>query len=164
MKALVWFRNDLRIEDNEALTAASKDEILPVYIYDQEFGAASKWYLHQALKKLEKDLKSPLCIRKGNAERIILELVKKHKIQNVYWSRQYEPELITRDKKIKATLKKEGIEAKSFSGFLLVEPWKTMNKSGKPYQVFTPFWRNLNKIYQHKNCLLYTSPSPRDRG
>ncbi len=153
MKTLLWFRNDLRIEDNEALSKASKGEILPVYIYDQELGSASKWYLHHALKKLEQDLKSPLYIAKGKAEDIILELTKKYKIENVYWNRLYEPELIKRDKKIKSALKEKQIEVQSFSGFLLVEPWKTMNKSGKPYQVFTPFWRNLNKIYEHKKPL-----------
>jgi len=157
VKTLIWFRKDLRLEDNLALYAARKDNILPLYIYDEDLGGASKWYLHHALEKLEKELKTKLCIEKGDPQKIILDLVKRHRIDRVHWNRLYEPKIIKRDQRIKAALKKEDIEVESFSGFLLVEPWKTFNKSGKPYQVFTPFWRNLSKIYQHQKPL----PKPR---
>ena len=158
MKSLVWFRNDLRLEDNLALYSARKDNILPLYIYDEKFGGASKWYLHHALEKLEKELKTNLHIEKGDPEKIILDLVKKHKIDRVHWNRLYEPKIVKRDKQIKEALKKKDVAVESFSGFLLVEPWKTFNKSGKPYQVFTPFWRNLSKIYKHEKPL----SKPRD--
>ena len=58
---IVWFRQDLRPQDNPALTAASDSgyPLLPVYILDDEnagdwrMGAASRWWLHQSLGSLD---------------------------------------------------------------------------------------------------------------
>ena len=57
--SIFWFRQDLRLADNPGLTEAiSKGIVLPIYIYDDinsneyEMGSASKWWLHNSLKKL----------------------------------------------------------------------------------------------------------------
>ena len=45
-RAIVWFRNDLRLHDNEALTEALKhaDEIIPVYVFDERiFGGKTRY-------------------------------------------------------------------------------------------------------------------------
>ena len=62
-KSIVWFRQDLRVKDNPALLAATDlGEIIPVYILDEEnaqdhsMGGASKWWLHESLKSLNKSL------------------------------------------------------------------------------------------------------------
>lgn len=64
-KTIVWFRRDLRIDDNPALAAAAKDgSILPVFIWcpkeEGQFypGRVSRWWLKQSLKHLEKSLSS----------------------------------------------------------------------------------------------------------
>ena len=57
--------------------------------------------------------------------------------------------VIARDKVVKEALRNEGIESESFNAALLHEPWTIQNLSGKPFQVFTPFW---------KRCL--TEPGP----
>ncbi|MFW5660620.1 MAG: cryptochrome/photolyase family protein, partial [Oceanicaulis sp.] len=36
-----------------------------------------------------------------------------------------------------------GVAARSFNGSLIVEPWNIATKQGKPYKVYTPFWRAL---------------------
>ena len=43
--ALLWFRNDLRLNDNEALTTALAENkhILPVYIIDERYLQRDKW-------------------------------------------------------------------------------------------------------------------------
>ena len=59
---IVWFRQDLRLEDNPALTKASENyaRILPIYILDDEnaeswsMGEASRWWLHKSLESLNK--------------------------------------------------------------------------------------------------------------
>ena len=61
----------------------------------------------------------------------------------VFWNRRYEPACIARDKSVKEALRADGIEAESFNAALLHEPWTIQNQSGKPFQVFTPFWRAL---------------------
>ena len=61
---LVWFRQDLRLEDNPALAAALKTgkPVIPLYIHapDEEGdwapGGASRWWLHHALESLDKAL------------------------------------------------------------------------------------------------------------
>jgi deoxyribodipyrimidine photo-lyase len=75
---ILWFRNDLRLSDHPALTAAAETDapILPLYILDDEtpgrlcMGGASRWWLHGSLASLAKDLKQrggELCLRRGKA-------------------------------------------------------------------------------------------------
>ena len=66
---IVWFRQDLRLADNPALSAAcAKGDIIPVYILDDHnsgewaMGGASRWWLHQALESLNLSLQGKLNI------------------------------------------------------------------------------------------------------
>ena len=156
---LVWFRQDLRLSDNPALTAAysSGHPIIPIYILDDnnaqewKMGGASRWWLHHALKNLDKDLSDHLVLEKGDAAKIISELIKKTGAKAIYWNRCYEPWRIKRDKEIKSKLEEDSIEVHSSNGSLLWEPWTIKNQSGQPYKVFTPYYR--------KGCL--QAPPPR---
>ena len=59
---IVWFRSDLRIEDNPALFEATREgRIIPVFIWspeeeDMSPGAATRWWLHHSLKSLAENL------------------------------------------------------------------------------------------------------------
>lgn len=148
---IVWFRQDLRTEDHPALMAAcSRGDILPVYIYDEEgegdwpIGAASKWWLHGSLVSLSKELQElgyELIIRKGKTLETLQALLAETDASAVYWSRRYEPAGLDQEAEIKKALRKSGIDAQSFNASLLFEPWTVATKQGKPYQVFTPFWK-----------------------
>ena len=74
--ALVWFRRDLRLDDNAALLAAMQGgrKIIPVFILDETTpgewapGGATKWWLHHSLASLDGDLRargSALVLRRG---------------------------------------------------------------------------------------------------
>ena len=65
---------------------------------------------------------------------------------HVFWNRRYEPAIIERDTKIKATLRDHGITAWSGNAGLIWEPHEVQNKSGEPFRVFTPFWRHLRTL------------------
>lgn len=156
--AIVWFRRDLRIADNPALLRAVHDKyrILPLFIWDPasehpwEPGAASQWWLHHSLKRLERKLQgygSRLIIRAGSSLEELNKIIAETGASAVFWNRLYEPAVIKRDKEIKAALTSRGITVDSFNSLLLAEPWQTMNSSGKPYQVFTPYWRSLRAQY-----------------
>lgn len=150
-KTIHWFRQDLRLSDNPALCdAARQGEVLPLYILEDnnDMGAASRWWLHTSLEKLNESLKGNLVILKGDPLTVLKMLIKEHNINEVYWNRCYEPWRIERDKGIKEELK----VCKSFNGSLLWEPWEIKNKEGEPYKVFTPFYR--------KGCL--AAHPPRD--
>ena len=146
--ALCWFRQDLRISDNPALTAAAKHgTVLPIYILDTQnagrytFGAASKVWLHHSLEALNKSLDGNLQIFVGDPLIIINQLIEEHTIQAVYWNRCYEPWQIQRDSKIKESLQRQDIVVESHNGSLLWEPWDVQKNDGTPYKVFTPFYR-----------------------
>jgi deoxyribodipyrimidine photo-lyase len=145
-KALLWFRQDLRLSDNPALTSAvlANKNILPIFILDdssRRLGGASKWWLHNSLLSLSESLQNNLCFYHGNAEEIILNLVKKHSIKEVYWNRVYEPSCIERDTRLKKSLQTNDINCHSFNASLLWEPWQVAKNDGTPYKVFTPFYR-----------------------
>jgi deoxyribodipyrimidine photo-lyase len=157
-KIIHWFRQDLRLGDNPALSeAASQGLIMPVYILDDENagdykpGAASRLWLHHALLALDKSLGNRLCVYAGKAEEILPQIVKENEITAVYWNRCYEPWRIKRDKMIKKSLAAIDIDSKSFNGSLLWEPWDISKNDGTPYKVFTPFYR--------KGCLNASSPA-----
>jgi deoxyribodipyrimidine photo-lyase len=154
---LHWFRQDLRLADNPALSAAAKaGRVMPIYILDDKnagdyaMGAASRWWLHHSLESLNASLDGALSVFSGDATKLLAELCQKHSIKAVYWNRCYEPWRIARDTRIKEKLKAANIETHSFNGSLLWEPWEIKKGDGTPYKVFTPFYRN--------GCLSATSP------
>jgi deoxyribodipyrimidine photo-lyase len=59
----------------------------------------------------------------------------------VFWNRRYEPAIVGRDSGLKSQLREGGLDAQSFNGNLLFEPWTIRNSSGQPFRVFTAFWK-----------------------
>jgi deoxyribodipyrimidine photo-lyase len=148
-KTIVWFRQDLRLEDNPALNAAcEKGEIIPLFILDdtdRELGGASKWWLHHSLTALGKSL-GGLVLRRGEPLSILKSLLNETKVDGIYWNRGYEPHIVKRDTEIKSSLGDDGHDVKSFRGSVVREPWEIETGSGGPYKVYTPFWKaNLAK-------------------
>ncbi len=159
MISLVWFRLDLRLADNPALQAGvQRGAVVPAFIHAPEEeepwapGGAALWWLHQSLALLDaalRELGSRLIVRRGPSLETLSALAQETGATAVFWNRRYEPAVTARDAKIKAALRGAGLEVESFNGALLQEPWTIQNQSGKPFQVFTPFW---------KHCL--TKPDP----
>lgn len=82
---LVWFRNDLRLDDNPALAAALSDgvPVIAFFVLDETsrdarpLGGASRWWLHHSLEALARDLSDlevPLVLRQGNASDEVMRL------------------------------------------------------------------------------------------
>ena len=150
--AILWFRRDLRIDDNPALQAALQDcrQLIPLYVHHPgekspwADGAASRWWLHQSLAALDGELRkrgSRLIIRQGEPLAVLQELAHEQAIRQLYWNRLYEPAIIERDSQIKKTLAGTGIACQSFNGALLFEPWEIQTGQNTPYKVFTAFWK-----------------------
>ena len=158
--SIVWFRLDLRLADHPALQAALErgGPVVPLFIHAPEEespwepGGASRWWLHQSLAALDADLRaagSRLILRRDPSLAALRSLIQETGAGAVFWNRRYEPAVIARDQTIKDALRADGVQVESYNGALLHEPWTIRNQSGKPFQVFTPFWRN---------CL--TKPAP----
>jgi len=162
MTTIVWFRQDLRLQDNPALhAAAAHGPVLPLYLHapredgERAAGGATQWWLHHSLQRLDAELDrlgSRLCLRRAeDSLAALLELAAHCAAVRVFWNRRYEPAAIARDRRIKAALRAAGLEARSFNSALLREPWEVKTKSQGPFQVFTPFWRH---------CLAMGDPPP----
>ncbi len=151
---ILWFRRDLRLSDNPALSAAAAtgDPVIPLFILDEEsdgirpFGGASRWWLHHSLASLAgglADLGTPLILRRGPADAVLHTLIAETGAKGVFWNRLYDAASIRRDTQVKKALQDSELIAESFNGTLLHEPWTIETKTGKPYSVFTPFWKAI---------------------
>ena len=155
--AIHWFRQDLRLSDNPALTrAAQHGSVLPVYILDDvhagayAMGGASRWWLHHSLKALNAALGATLSVYRGSPQAVLQDLVARFDVEAMYWNRCYEPWRIERDTRLKAYLTSQGVAVYTCNGSLLWEPWHIKKEDGTPYKVFTPFYR--------KGCLKADAP------
>ena len=152
--AIVWFRQDLRLRDNPALHAAvaTGAPVVPVYIWSPEEdgdwapGAASRWWLHHSLTALAKEIQgrgSRLILARGRALGVLNKLAAKTGATTVHWNKRYEPAAVKCSRLVSEGLERDGIRALEFNGSLLADPTEFLNKTGKPYQVYTAFQRGL---------------------
>lgn len=162
MVAIVWFRNDLRLQDNPALLAAalSGDEVIPLYILDEEtikLGSANRWWLHYSLESLSNDIKQmggKLCLRQGNALEVLKIICEKQDVKAIYWNRRYDFHGCEQDKLIKLYFQNQSVNVQSFNGNFLFDPYVVKNGKGTFFQVFTPFWKHCINAYTpiHQPC------------
>jgi deoxyribodipyrimidine photo-lyase len=167
---LYWVRKDFRLSDNAALDAAIEGDgsVIPVCILDEVvegYGAAPKWRWGKAAEAFASTLEgkgSRLILRRGNALSVLRELIAETGAKRVIWGRQYDREAKTRDTKVKAELKKDGVDAISVRNHLLFEPWDIETKTGGPYRVYTPFKNAClaRDISHDATSLPSTLPSP----
>jgi deoxyribodipyrimidine photo-lyase len=150
---LYWIRRDFRLQDNAALSAAIRtgNPVLPVFISEEMdsdpwgHGSASRWWLHRAIE----DAKSHWQARGGDLFicrskdplATLLTLSEQVHANKVVWNRCYEPHQQYLDTQIKRGLHDAGVEAQSFADNLLIEPQTIGTADGKPYKVYTPFWK-----------------------
>ncbi|MBP9185327.1 MAG: deoxyribodipyrimidine photo-lyase [Fuscovulum sp.] len=148
---ILWFRRDLRLADHPMLSAAvaTGRPLLPVFVLDPEteaLGAAAKWRLGLAVAAFGAALAglgAPLLLRRGPALEVLRALVAEVGAGGVWWSRLYDGPAVARDTGLKAALKAAGLEARSFAGHLLHEPWEVQTGQGTEYKVFTPYWNAI---------------------
>ncbi len=148
---LYWVRRDFRLGDNPGLTAAAESgcTVIPVFILDEvadNHGACPRWRLGlgaEAFGEALRDIGSRLIFRRGRALDTLRDLIGETGATAVWWSRLYDPDSIARDKAVKSALGEDGIEARSFAGHIMFEPWEVETKTGAFYKVYTPFWKSV---------------------
>ncbi len=169
-KILVWFRNDLRLHDNEVLVEAiaKADEILPVYFFDlrhfeqtryhsAKTGVLRSNFLIQsvaALRKAFRDLGGDILILKGNPEDHLPQLVSDYEISEVYHHREVASEETVVSARVEDLLWKQKINLKHFIGHTLY------NKEDLPFpikdipDVFAQFKKKTERDAIVKPCFL----------
>nr|BAC67177.1 cryptochrome 2 [Armoracia rusticana] len=151
-KTIVWFRRDLRIEDNPALAAAAHEgSVFPVFIWCPEEegqfypGRASRWWMKQSLAHLSQSLKALgselTLIKTHNTVSAILDCIRITGATKVVFNHLYDPVSLVRDHTVKEKLVELGISVQSFNGDLLYEPWEIYFEKGKPFTNFSSYWK-----------------------
>ena len=146
MAAVVWFTNDLRLDDQPAVRAAAGAPALYVYIHDDKatgrpLGGASRWWLDKSLRALGESLETRgarLDVLHGDPAEILPAL----EAEVVYFTRGYTKAERRTQKRVEDAL---GGRAESFNGHLLREPWELERQGGAIPKVFTPFWKRLRE-------------------
>ena len=161
MKNLIWFRSDLRLEDNPALLHACRDSAeAPVAVFllahrqwlEHDWGTRKVAYLMRNLESLRRGLANlgiPLLIEEApdfsDAPVVLDELVERHECQALYFNREYEFNEAQRDRRVETRLRDKGIEVRSFDDQTILAPGTVQTGAGEPYKVFTPFWRTWSR-------------------
>jgi len=152
---IIWLRDDFRLDDQPAVLAAASRPALYVYVHDDSprngrpLGGAAKWRLARSLTAFAERLAARggrLDIVRGEADRIILALAAAANAGRVLWTRRYEAAAIALDAAVKAALRERGVEAASFNGRLLREPWEVAKPDGAPAGNFSAFWRRSRAL------------------
>jgi len=149
MTAIVWLRNDLRLDDQPALRGAAAGPALFVYVHDagatgRALGGASRWWLDKSLRAFAQSLHTlggRLDVVEGDAAEILPLLGG----DVIYWTRAYTGAERETERRLAAALKARGARAEAFNGQLLREPWELERDGGFIPKVFTPFWRRLRE-------------------
>ena len=156
MRGLIWFRSDLRIDDNPALMNASKacDELIGIYIFSK-----SQWmlhnesdvkleFLHNNLIQLEQSLQKlniPLLVMETkNYESLSSDLTsfaKLKSVDHIFWNNEFGVNEGKRDLAVENLLKDNGINSAYFDDQVIYKPGYLRTGQGKPFSVFTPFKR-----------------------
>ena len=150
---IVWFRNDLRLDDHQPLLdAIEHGDVIPTYIYDtaarpfpfSKMGGATKWWLHHSLKSLSEsisELGSSLILRMGDSKDELLKLAQESGALRVVIHESIEPDAQVLDDEIDDAFQAQGIELVRFPRHALWDTGAILTGSNTPYKVFTPFWK-----------------------
>ena len=157
-----WFRRDLRLTDNKALSAAlsSGYPVLPLFIFDQNIlndlpaNDPRLNFIYDQLKAIHQKLnkhQSALLYKMGNPLEVWNSLTKSYKIKQVFFNKDYEPYAIQRDQELSTLFKKNNIAVQIFKDQVIFEESEIVKDDGKPYTVFTPYKKKwLTKFDQNK--------------
>lgn len=148
---LVWFRRDLRDEDNVALAEARRRarRVHCVFVFDRDILDALPSpadrrveFIHGSVGELDAALKARgggLIVRHGSAGEEITRLARQLGVDAVFANRDYEPSAKARDAQVAAALAADGIGFESFKDQVIFDGAEVLTQAGRPYTVFTPY-------------------------
>ncbi|KQS92664.1 deoxyribodipyrimidine photo-lyase [Chryseobacterium sp. Leaf394] len=157
---IFWFRRDLRLHDNTALSEALQQDnkVLPVFIFDKEIlshleNKSDKRvdYFHQALEKMNDELKEHGSSIKTYFEKPLeafRKITEEFDVETVFVNRDYEPQAIKRDEEIKKFLEKKDIKLLDFKDQLIFDKDEVVKDDGSPYTVYTPYSRKWKEAFK----------------
>ncbi len=161
-RALVWFRRDLRVDDQAALYEALKaaDQVFCAFVLDRDILDALPRadrrveFILGALRVLDEDLRrlgGALIVRHASAADEIPRLAAELGVQAVFTNHDDEPQALARDGSVRERLGSFGAELRTYKDHVVFERNEVMTAGGGPYGVFTPYknaWlKKVNDFY-----------------
>lgn len=155
MTVLWWVREDLRLADNPALTAAADHgPVVAVHVEERidgarPLGGAARWWLHHSLTALAADLRMhgiPLVLATGDPREVVLRLADELDASAVVWNRRYHQPSRDADVEVKASVSAQGRTARSYAAHVLHEPWAVRPLDGDSYRVYSAFARAVDEL------------------
>lgn len=151
---VLWIRNDRRLDDNPALTLATRSDapVIPVFVWCPEAeggwapGGASRWWIHHSLVALSRSLVergSRLVIRRGDPADVLPAIAREARAGTILWNAHHEPSARDLEARVARAAHAEELETRACEGQLLVTPRELRTTTGTPFKVFTPFWKAL---------------------
>ena len=152
-----WFRRDLRLDDNNGLSQATKSKypVLPIFIFDTDITNSLPIndkrvnFIYDQLQKINFQLNSKfnasLQVFKGKPIEVFKRLNSEFNINSVYCNHDYEPYSIKRDKSVESYLDSNDSKLLSFKDQVIFEKSEVVKNDGNPYVVYTPY-KNKWKI------------------
>ncbi len=144
---VLWFRRDLRLSDHPALAEAAKHgPITALFVLDDVLlrpaGEPRLAYLLRTLRALEQQLRAQggaLTVRAGRPEHVVPAVAEEAKATAVHITADFAPYGTARDQRVAAAL--GAVPLLATGSPYAVAPGQLMKADGRPYQVFTPFYR-----------------------
>jgi len=164
--SIMWFRRDLRLEDNMALYYAHKSglPVLALFIFDNQIIShlsvkdARIYFIYQNLEKIFHSIRErggKLCVLKGRVMDIFNQLSDRFRIQAIYANDEHEQYGINRDKEVKSWAESRNINFITFHDHMIHWPGTILKSNEEPYTVFTPFskkWKmliSMDKLFDY---------------
>ena len=152
--SLFIFRRDLRLTDNTAINEAlnRSDSVIPCFIFNPEQVGPENSYrslnaiqcMLQSLEELNEELikkGSHLYLFFGKPHEIIAQIHASTHLSALFFNKDYTPYSRKRDEQIAVWAKNNGVDFVSCDDTLLQPPGVVLNAQGKPYEIFTPFFK-----------------------
>lgn len=159
MRRILWFRRDLRVEDNTLLSQAG--DVLPIFIFDPAILDSLQkndrrvTFIFTALMRLKDDLTLiglDLALFYGNPTDIFTWLLTQDSFSEVCASGDYDPYALERDRNVSHI-----IEFNPLYDTYIFTLNEVLKNDGTPYLVFTPFYNKAKAVFQPEH--MAKSPS-----
>ena len=169
-RVIVWFRQDLRLHDNEALADAlrTSEEVIPVYVFDERVfrgktkygfpktGAHRTKFIIDSIKDLRQSLQaigSNLIVRIGKPEEVLFELAQEVKSAWIFCNRERTEEEVNVQDKLEKKLWEIGQEVRYSRGKMLYYTADLPFPVTHTPDIFTHFRKEVEKYIQIREPL-----------
>jgi deoxyribodipyrimidine photo-lyase len=154
---LMWFRRDLRAQDNAALHHALKacKQVFCVFVFDRDIldtlprADRRVEFIHESVLSLGGQLQrlgaangkphAGLIMVHGHAGEAVPRMAAELSVDAVFANHDDEPQSLARDAAVQAALEGRGVAFHSFKDHVIFERQEVLTLAGKPYTVFTPY-------------------------